>query len=397
MIPDGWDEVRLGDLGYIFGGLTGKSAKDFGVGSATFVTFMNVMSNVVLSVEGVEVVDVRQGEAQNQLRARDVIFNGSSETPEEVGFGSTVPDELDGVYLNSFCFGFRCHPDAQFDSEFFAYLTRSPIGRGVIRPMAQGSTRYNIAKTNLLNGRFLLPPLAEQQAIAEALSDADGLVESLDALIAKKRDLKQAAMESLLARHGVEDFVSIDDVTERSAGFWGKSVRAPGDEEYGVIRAGDISSDGKLVGSAQRFLSLVEVERSEVHEGDVVITASGNGLGKTWCSSGESRFAASNFVRRLRPDTRRVVGKYLAYVLQSREGRKQLQIHTATTAYPNLMLTYFRESWLQLPEIESQLRTAQVLSDMDAEIDALVAKREKAELVKQGMMQELLSGRVRLV
>jgi len=92
-----------------------------------------------------------------------------------------------------------------------------------------------------------------------------------------------------------------------------------------------------------------------------------------------------------------VVGKYLAYVLQSMEGRKQLEIHTATTAYPNLMLTFFRESWLQLPELDEQLRTAQVLSDMDAEIDAMVAQREKAELVKQGMMQELLSGRVRLV
>jgi len=284
-----------------------------------------------------------------------------------------------------------------FAPGFAGFLTSMPAFVAQARILAAGLKVFGLSKSSLAKITVFLPPMLEQQAIAEALSDADGLVESLDALIAKKRDLRQAAMESLLARHGVEDFVSIDEVTERSAGFWGKSVRAPGDEEYGVIRAGDISSDGKLIGSAQRFLSLVEVERSEVHEGDVVITASGNGLGKTWCSSGESRLAASNFVRRLRPDTRRVVGKYLAYVLQSREGRKQLQIHTATTAYPNLMLTYFRESWLQLPEIENQLRTAQVLSDMDAEIDALVAQREKAELLKQGMMQELLSGRVRLV
>jgi len=144
------------------------------------------------------------------------------------------------------------------------------------------NTGYNRHFKFLKDLHFRCPLLAEQQAIAEALSDADALVEALDALIAKKRDMKQAAMESLLARHGVGNLVSIDDVTERSAGFWGKSVRASGDEQYGVIRAGDISSDGKLMDAAQRFLSPVEVERSEVREGDVVITASGNGLGKTW-------------------------------------------------------------------------------------------------------------------
>ena len=193
-----WKEVRLGDLGSTFGGLTGKSSKDFGDGNSSFVTFMNVMSNVVLNNQGTEKVRIGNGERQSQLLEGDVIFNGSSETPEEVGFGSAVPIELSGLYLNSFCFGFRRKDTKSLDPKFFAYLTRSPLGRDIIRPMAQGSTRYNIAKTNLLNGRFPLPPLKEQEAIAEALTVMDEELEALTQQISKLRMVKEGMMQDLL-------------------------------------------------------------------------------------------------------------------------------------------------------------------------------------------------------
>ena len=193
-----WKEVRLGDLGSTFGGLTGKSSKDFVDGNSSFVTFMNVMSNVVLNNQGTEKVRIGNGERQSQLLEGDVIFNGSSETPEEVGFGSAVPIELSGLYLNSFCFGFRRKDTRSFDPKFFAYLTRSPLGRDIIRPMAQGSTRYNIAKTNLLNGRFPLPPLKEQEAIAEALTVMDDELEALTEQVSKLRMVKEGMMQDLL-------------------------------------------------------------------------------------------------------------------------------------------------------------------------------------------------------
>ena len=193
-----WIEVRLGDLGSTFGGLTGKSSKDFGEGNSSFVTFMNVMSNVVLDNQGTEKVRIGNGERQSQLLEGDVIFNGSSETPEEVGFGSAVRIELSGLYLNSFCFGFRRKDKKSFNPKFFAYLTRSPLGRDIIRPMAQGSTRYNIAKTNLLNGRFPLPPLKEQEAIAEALTVMDDELAALTEQVSKLRMVKEGMMQDLL-------------------------------------------------------------------------------------------------------------------------------------------------------------------------------------------------------
>ena len=194
-----WKEVRLGDIGYIFGGLTGKSSEDFGTGNANYITFMNVISNVVSKESGVEKVSVGAGEHQSAVLPGDVLFNGSSETPEEVGFGSAVPQALAGTYLNSFCFGFRPNKDSDLDSKFFAYLTRSSLGREIIRPMAQGSTRYNLAKTNLLNGHFPRPPINEQKAIASVLSDMDDEIEALEKRLSKTRDLKQGMAQELLA------------------------------------------------------------------------------------------------------------------------------------------------------------------------------------------------------
>jgi len=130
---------------------------------------------------------------------------------------------------------------------------------------------------------------------------------------------------------------------------------------------------------------------------DIVITASGNGLGKTWLSDGRADMAASNFVRRLRADGARVIPAFIAHVLLSDVGRRQLDSHTATSAYPNLMPSFFEEEWLRLPSLDEQRAIAGVLTEMDCEIDALVAQRDKAELIRQGMAQDILSGKVRLV
>jgi type I restriction enzyme S subunit len=405
MIPEGWSEARLGDLGYIFGGLTGKSGKDFGTGSATFVTFMNVMANVVLSADGVEAVNVEPGEAQNQLRAGDVIFNGSSETPEEVGFGATVPETLEGVYLNSFCFGFRCYPDAALDATFLSYLTRSPVGREVIRPMAQGSTRYNLAKTNLLNGLFPIPPLAEQQAIAEALSDADALVESLDALIAKKRDMKQAAMQQLLTGRtrllgeSTEwEFVKVGEIarTLKGRGLSRDAVLETG--AHPCLLYGELFTTYKPVarGVGGRTNSL-DGEPSMF--GDVLIPGSTTTSGEDLATATALLMDGVRLggdVNIIRPDLQRIDPRWMAYVFTHCH-RQDVALRAQGVTIHHLYGRDIASIEMRLPERDEQTRLADVLEDMDAEIDALVAQREKAELVKQGMMQELLSGRVRLV
>lgn len=193
-----WETKRLGDVGTTYGGLVGKSKVDFGHGAAQYVTFLNVMTNVVIDIEIFDNVDLRPNEVQNRVLKGDLLFNGSSETPEEVAMCALVDTEIEHLYLNSFCFGFRMRPDVDVHGRFMAYYLRSMVGRELIKSLAQGSTRYNLSKTAFLNGRLEFPSGEEQAAIAEVLSDMDVQLTALEQQREKTALLKQGMMQELL-------------------------------------------------------------------------------------------------------------------------------------------------------------------------------------------------------
>lgn len=193
-----WQEKTLGELGATYGGLTGKTKSDFGVGAAKYITFMNVMTNAVIDCAAFEQVTVSASETQNRVLRGDLLFNGSSETPEEVAFCSLMAEEVPDLYLNSFCFGFRLFDDQQVDGLFLTYYIRANPGREMMKSLAQGSTRYNLSKTALREASILLPLKDEQVAIAEVLSGMDAELIALEARRDKTRNIKQAMMQELL-------------------------------------------------------------------------------------------------------------------------------------------------------------------------------------------------------
>lgn len=193
-----WEPTPMNKLGDTYGGLTGKKKSDFGAGNARYITFMNVMNNVMIDNSQFEKVRVANTEAQNKARMGDLFFNGSSETPEEVGMCSVLSDEIENLYLNSFCFGFRLHDQNEVNGTYLAYYFRSEQGRELVKSLAQGATRYNLSKTALKKLFFPLPNPNEQTAIAEILSDMDSELAALEAKLAKARQLKQALMQQLL-------------------------------------------------------------------------------------------------------------------------------------------------------------------------------------------------------
>lgn len=193
-----WKMKKLGMLGSTYGGLTGKSKRDFGDGAAQYVTFLNVITNVVIDCEGFERVRVAPSESQNRVLCGDLLFNGSSETPEEVAMCALMNKDVTNLFLNSFCFGFRLQEDAQADGLFLAYYMRSRVGRELMKSLAQGSTRYNLSKAALLDASIRLPTFPEQKAIAAALTDMDAELSALELRRDKIRALKQAMMQELL-------------------------------------------------------------------------------------------------------------------------------------------------------------------------------------------------------
>lgn len=193
-----WEVKRLGELGTTYGGLTGKSKADFGTGAARYVTFMNVMTNAVIDHNTFEAVRVSPSESQNRVERGDLLFNGSSETPEEVALCALVQSDAHNLYLNSFCFGFRPRADAEVDGLFLTYYIRSAEGREIMKSLAQGSTRYNLSKKALLAAEVRIPSLPEQLAIAGTLSDMDTELTALEARRDKTRAVKQGMMQELL-------------------------------------------------------------------------------------------------------------------------------------------------------------------------------------------------------
>jgi type I restriction enzyme M protein len=192
--------IRLRDVGATYGGLTGKSKGDFGLGEAKFVTFMEVISGPRLMGRRLEKVVVAKSERQNRVAQGDILFNGSSETPEEVALAAVVAFEPPSrTYLNSFCFGFRVKNRDVVDPTYLAYFFRSRGGRNLVSSLAQGATRYNIAKTKLIDVEIPVPTLNRQHEIAAALIEAEDLVFALKDLAWKRQLMGQGVTQRLLS------------------------------------------------------------------------------------------------------------------------------------------------------------------------------------------------------
>ena len=198
VIPEDWKVKKLGEVGETYGGLSGKKKSDFDGGKYPYIPFMNIMSNPVVDLQYFDYVNIRGDEKQNRAIKGDLFFNGSSETPEEVGMCSVLQGDIPNLYLNSFCFGFRLNKDLKTDGLYLSYFFRSPMGRQLIFSLAQGATRYNLSKINFMKLEIPYPDPAEQITIAKIFSDMDAEIESLE----QKRDkyimLKQGMMQQLL-------------------------------------------------------------------------------------------------------------------------------------------------------------------------------------------------------
>lgn len=193
-----WREVAFKDLGYTYNGLSGKTGADFGHGESKFIMFVNVIYKDTISPDYFGSVDISLAEKQNKVQQNDLIFNTSSETPEEVGMCCCVSEEYPNLYLNSFCFGFRFY-ESNVNARFITFILRSRVGRLLMMELAQGSTRYNLPKRRFLSSSIKLPKdLREQDEIAMILSDMTKEIEELKAKREKYAAIRQGMMQQLL-------------------------------------------------------------------------------------------------------------------------------------------------------------------------------------------------------
>lgn len=184
-----WKSIE--EIGYYFGGLTGKTKKDFEKGNAKFITYMNVFSNPSLVPSALGVVYINEGEKQNTIHKGDILFTGSSETPQEAGMSCVVTDEPEeDFYMNSFCFGLRLHNE-NYNLHYYKHLLRSDSIRKEIIKSASGVTRFNISKSRFSKIRLPFPSLSEQNRIVSILDTFESSIKNLEAQL----DLRQKQYE----------------------------------------------------------------------------------------------------------------------------------------------------------------------------------------------------------
>ena len=145
-----WKRVTLSEIGEFFGGLSGKTKEDFGHGTDSFITYMNVYKNTFATSDGIMPVSIKPSEKQNRIQYGDVLFTQSSETVEEVGLSSVWLHES-RPYLNSFCMALRPYDLSKINPMYLGYVLRSQAVREQIMKEGQGISRINLSGSRILN------------------------------------------------------------------------------------------------------------------------------------------------------------------------------------------------------------------------------------------------------
>jgi type I restriction enzyme S subunit len=408
VIPEEWKAKSFAELFEFRNGVNADKAA-YGRG----LRFINVLEPITYShIYGPEItgqVVLPESVATSYaVRRGDVLFNRTSETQEEVGLAATYLG-AEGVVFGGFVI--RGRPiDQSLDPIYSGYALRAPTIRSQIIPMGQGAIRTNIGQQNLSLVVAPVPPLPEQRVIAEVLSDVDALLGALDRLIAKKRDLKHTAMQQLLTgQTRLPGFqvewarLNMADTSTLKARIGWQGLTTAEYLKVGsyYLVTGTDFLRGRIDWSSCSF---VEAERYtqdrniQLRAKDILLTKDGT-IGKVAFIDhlpGPATLNSGVFV--IRPKDGTYDPQYFYYVLASRIFEEFLnKLQAGSTILHLYQKDFVNFSFLAPTEVAEQTAIAEVLSEMDAELAALEQRRNKTLTLKQGMMQELLTGRTRLV
>ncbi len=271
--------------------------------------------------------------------------------------------------------------------------------------VATGNGQPNLNTGLISEFKVPLPPTkVEQEAIAEALSDADALIESLDQLIAKKRQIKQGATQELLTgKRRLPGFgrewstITMRDVLTMPATYGIVTAGAFIQNGVKMLRGGDIFD-----GSINNELPMVSLEKSAEYsrtvltKNDVVIALVGYPGASAKIPDELIGSNISRAVGLLRLNDR-VSPDYLVCMLNSPDGRRMVLAPSAGSAQQVVNLAALNKLQFSIPVREEQEAIASIFNEMDTELAVLESRLTKARQIKQGMMQELLTGRIRLI
>ncbi len=378
-----WKKIK--DLGEYFGGLTGKTKEDFEDGNAKFITYMNVFANPSLNTRITGVVKIQEGEKQNKVRKGDILFTGSSETPDEAGMSCVITEELsDDYYMNSFCFGLRLSSPELYNLHYLKHLFRSYHIRKAIAKTASGVTRFNISKPRFGEVEIPIPPLSEQQQIVEQLDTFTSSIENLKEQIAQRRKQYEHYRDQLLDLEGKEgvERISLKNVCEVINGRAYTQKELLNEGKYRVLRVGNFFSNDSW------YYSDLELEdKYYCEQGDLLYAWSASFGPHIWK---EEKIIYHYHIWKMNCSDC-LDKKFMFYWLQSEDMRKQAfsNLHGATMAH--LTKAMIESLIVPIPSLDKQQRIVSILDTFEASIQNLEAQLKLREKQYEYYRNKLLT------
>jgi type I restriction enzyme, S subunit len=405
VIPEEWEVAQVGETATKVGsGVTPTGGERvYKSEGRPFLRSQNVGWGVLLLDEVAFIDDaIHSTFADTEIKSGDVFLNI---TGASIGRSSVADSRVEGGNVNQHVCIIRADQE-RITPRFLNYLVLSTLGQRQIDCFQAGGNRQGLNFAQVRSIRLPLPPIPEQRAIATALSDVDALLAALDRLIAKQRDLKQAAMQQLLTGQtrlpGFEGEWETKRLGEIGAFFKGSGVKKDESQSGPLpcIRYGEIyTRHNDYIKEFHSFISTqVAATACPLKKGDLLFAGSGETkeeIGKCVAFVDDFEAYAGGDIVILRPQG--IDSLFLGYSLntplisrqKASRGQGDAVVHIGSSALAGITLN--------IPPLPEQTAIATVLSDMDAELTALEQRRDKTRALKQGMMQELLTGRTRLM
>lgn len=384
VIPQEWAVKKLADISKVKTGPFGSALheKDYVLDGTPIITVEHLGERGVSHKNLPMVSDIDRVRLKTyELQIDDIVFSR---------VGSIDRNSLIRISENGWLFSGRLLRirlnDRKVDAQYLSYHFHQESFKQRVKSVAVGQTMPSL-NTQILNGiDVVIPPLvSEQKAIAQALSDTDALITALDALIAKKRLIKQGTMQQLLTGKR-----RLDGFTE---GWKFDKIKNQSSITTGSKNTQDRVEDGNF----PFFVRSQTVERinSYSFDGEAVLTAGdGVGTGKV-IHYINGKFDCHQRVYKISNFSKDLDG-YFFYIYFRNNFLDRVMSMTAKSSVDSVRMEMIADMEIPIPPVPEQKAIAQILSDMDTEIATLEAKRDKYKQVKQGMMQELLTGKTRL-
>jgi type I restriction enzyme, S subunit len=430
-IPSHWEETRLRFIGNLFGGLTGKSGDDFkqddNPNNKPYIPYTNIFRNTYISKEHVDYVVIQKGENQNRVEKFDLFFLMSSETYQDLGKPCILIDDVEELYLNSFCKGFRVvHKET--NPLFINYQLLGDVHKELISIEGRGFTRINLRQDRLNDTPILLPPLSEQQQIVSYLDTKTSQIDSLIEKTQRKIELLKEKRTSLInevVTKGLNPNVEMKDSDVEWIGeipsHWetsffryyiklrhGYQFRDYDftDEGIKIIKITQLHKDGYLdISNCSTIDSTRLNEFSDiiVKEKDILMCLTGGTIGKIIRVGNVSEPLLQNYRvgHFSTKNSNYLIDDFLFYLMSSEVIIGQIFYDVRETGQPNIGLEDMNRMRICLPPLSEQNEIVSYLDEHTQLIDKTILVEEKrVELLKeyrQSLISEVVTGKRKVI